>query len=362
MRPFAPFIAVGIALCWLVPVANAADTAPPDNAATYYRQACDALPKGDDVDRVFDDWQKVTFDGPTIKILRQCDPALDLMQRGASIKKCDWGLDSSKGFELDAPELKSAKRLSQATCLKIRYLGEIKRYERIAALSADLMTLGRHLCAQRMIISRLLGSGVEASGMQAACRYLPDLPVPVLEQLRDRLAGLPEPTSLADTFRNEGRVIAATIKLKPATIRGEPFVKDVPEDSAARAQLADQVVAAFDKAAKDVSVPLHDLAGTQMKLTMLIAQPAGGAPVGQFTAFCLSTMNEECRTLSRRSLMPAVVTLTLKGPAAIDDSRDPFGYGFGRTRIEGGWNIHANAHDEKGKPISLKTGPHAFDD
>ncbi|MDB5172831.1 MAG: hypothetical protein JWN51_1604 [Phycisphaerales bacterium] len=360
MRPFAPFIALGIALFSPAPIAIAADPAPSDNAATYYRQAFDALPKGDDVDRVFKDWDNVAFDGPTIKILRQCDPAIELMQRGASMKKCDWELDYNKGMELELPELKQARRLAEATSLKTRYLCEVKRYERVAAISADLITMGRHLSMQQLFVSRLIGIGVETEGIHVAARYLPDLPPPVLQQLADRLGKLPDAAALADTLRNEGRMSAITIKKGPAALFGVPL-SDLPKDPAARAELATQVEAAWDQAAKVVSVPLNELPGTHAQLQAIQnAAPLGAAT---FVKPLPALPPVDCMIAADRALLRAAVAVTQKGPGAAKSFPDPFGSApFTCEAIDGGYELRSVLLNRKAKPESLKTGPHAYDD
>ncbi|MDB5333951.1 MAG: hypothetical protein JWP03_5102 [Phycisphaerales bacterium] len=360
MRSLPIFIAVGIAICLLASTARSADTAPPDNAATYYRQAFEALPSGEDVDRAFNDWQTVPFDGPTIKILRRCDAAIELMQRGASMKKCDWELDYSKGLDLQIPELRQARRMTYAASLKIRYLCEVKRYERVAAISADLMTMGRHVSTQLVFVGRLIGIAVEESAIHVAARYLPELPPPITQQLLDRLANLPGVTPLSDTLRSEGKMTAITIRIGKVP-GGEASSSDLPKDPAARAELAKQVEAAWNQAAKEVAEPLHDLPATQAKLQAIVdATPPAATPLVKGLAMLPRL---DCMVAADRALLRAAIAVAQKGPDAAKAYHDPFGSGpITCEPIDGGYKLSSALLPKDSEPQSLKTGPHAYDD
>jgi hypothetical protein len=225
-----------------------------DNAAVHYRKAFELLPKLSTAETaLLDDLPNASLDDKSKDLLKRSEPALEELNRGASLSRCDWGLDlSEKGFNEMTKLFSRERRMGQLGCLKCRCLFEQKQPAAALDQFADVRTLARHVGTGGPYISWLVEVAVESMAIHAVAAYLPQQNAETLTALSARLDALPKATPLSVAVLGEREFVLRSLrpqyagKKTPEEIRAalkNPFTADPKEDVEAIMQAAGNSVA-----------------------------------------------------------------------------------------------------------------------
>jgi hypothetical protein len=220
-----------------------------DNAAVHYRKAFELLPELSRADMaLLDDLLNASPDEKSKDLLTRCEPALEELRRGASLKRCDWGLDlAEKGFNEMSKMFTSERRLGQIGCLKTRSLFEQKQPAAALDEFADVMTLARHVGEAGPYISWLLEVTLERIALDGVAAYLPQQSAGTLKALEARLDAMSKPTPLSAAVRKEKDFLLQNVRPQ---IAGKKTVAEL-RSALERLGASDKEVNATMKAAAD---------------------------------------------------------------------------------------------------------------
>ena len=118
----------------------------------------------------------------------------EYLRRGAEMKRCDFGLDYSRGYFMLLPHLSKARKLARNA---IAY-GKLLEAERMpleaARVYCDVMAMGQHVAQDTILVSGLVGCAVEKMASGALRQLLAhEPPAEVCELVLARLSALPRP-------------------------------------------------------------------------------------------------------------------------------------------------------------------------
>ena len=171
------------------PRALAADVG--DNAALVYWQAFASLGRLSDAEaKMLTKWREAKVDAKaTVATLDRHSDTLQLLHKAAASEACDWGLDTSEGFNMLMPHLGKARQLGRLACLRARVrLGEGNADGAVADLRAA-SGLALHTGRPPMLISQLVQLALQRHVLE------------VLEDDAHRLAPAQRKALIADLAR-----------------------------------------------------------------------------------------------------------------------------------------------------------------
>jgi len=210
----------------------AAADPPPANAADAYRKAITWFDEAwrprsaengltdsrrDDL-QLINDWA-LSRQSPTPEVraaFARVQPALDMAREATSATRCDFGLDRSRGFELQLPHLMPMRALSRLLSAEAVLAMEDGDWDRATQTIASASRLARHVQGDGIVVSSLVSAAtltlpderlgdLEASGKldaEAATRLLGEL------EAFDAV----DPLNLASAFSNEGVMAQSSIE------------------------------------------------------------------------------------------------------------------------------------------------------
>ena len=330
----------------------------PENAASYYRQAFEALPQGNAEQEAYEKWGEIVFDTSAVGLIKRLEPSMALLHSGSAAGQIDWGWNYGKGLALKMPEVNKSRDLSRAAALSIRYMLEQKQYKAAARRAVDVMVLGRRLQLGRAIVTWLVGYGVELEGNIPISAYLPKIPPEELRELEAALDSLPEAQPLADAIAGEKEMCLRSIR-NAGLVKGDPVATEVPNDPSQRVQLVKEFRRLWDQAAKVAAMPPEQAgqAAAAFKQQLEAASPAAQKIVlnkPETLAF------RAAKAVEDRLLFRAAVAVAQSGPAALKNFRDPYGDGpFTYAKLPDGFELRCKLMDH-GQPVTLTVGPAAL--
>ena len=183
---------------------SAAPARPPDaeNAATVYRQAFDAMPKGDDVPPEYSEkWMswigeagEADFDPADAKLaafLDRNEAAMGLLRRAAEMPACYFDHDYGRpSFSMLLPEMSQFQNAARVLAMDARVKTAAGKTDRAVEDVRAVFGLARHSAANPILISLLVAMNADEIGVHALGALLGGRG-PAAEQLA-RLR-LPEP-------------------------------------------------------------------------------------------------------------------------------------------------------------------------
>jgi hypothetical protein len=165
---------------------------PGGNAALKYWQAFATMPKLTDADQNrLAEYSDKPLDAQARESVSQAEYALQMMQRGAALRRCNWGISYEDGVFVRVPQANAARVLSTFARLRARMRFEEGRSaEAIDDLVAG-MTLGRHVSLEGGFITMLVGYQIDHRLTETLALYLPKLDAKAMADLKARLDALP---------------------------------------------------------------------------------------------------------------------------------------------------------------------------
>src|SRR6266446_4368717 len=188
--------ALSLAMTMLVlPLGPAFADAGPDsggNAALKYWQAFATLPTLTDAEQNrLADYANKPLDAQAREFVSQAEYALTMMQRGAALRRCNWGISYEDGVFVRVPQGRAARVLATFAQLRARMRFEEGRNAQAVDDVVAGMALGRHISLEGGFITLLIGYQIEHRLTETLALYLPRLDAAALKDLQTRLAALP---------------------------------------------------------------------------------------------------------------------------------------------------------------------------
>jgi hypothetical protein len=192
---------------FLLPLGPASAGAPADrgaNAALKYWQAFATLPTLTKADQTnISEALTGIPDAHAREIVGKANYSLQMMLRGAALRRCDWGIDYEDGAYTLFPYAPAARTLCNLACLRARLrFAEGRNAEAVEDL-VGAMKLGRHVSRDGIFILVLLGYAIEHRALETLAADLPRLNKDELKALKGRLDALPPFESQAEALRYE---------------------------------------------------------------------------------------------------------------------------------------------------------------
>src|SRR5829696_2634906 len=133
------------------------------NAAIQYWQAFSLLPALDaEQEKLLDDWRETPIDAAAEKIIAAAQSSLLYLERGSKRANCDWGLNPNDGVGLLLPHLAKGRQLGRLAALRARSHFERDEYDAAREDLVALLTLGRRVGQDPIMISVLVGNLIES--------------------------------------------------------------------------------------------------------------------------------------------------------------------------------------------------------
>jgi hypothetical protein len=360
------------------PAAAKAADAKPDlgaNAALKYWQAFALLPALDkDQKKLLQEWNKVPLGAAARKLIDRSRLSRLYLHRGAKLRRCDWSEDYEDGIRLVLPHLGKARNMALLTALHARHEFEQGHWEAGAQDVTDLLKLARHLEMDQMIIPNLVGYGIEATAIEAAAPYLPELKSALPKAASADPAAPPAGATLPQMVRLEKQIGAVWLikELKKAERQKEGSWRGVWKEIFEQSESPDRDVVKAAKTFKQTIKMLEDLLpfyDQQAKLTALpwkefdarypefIKKAKAANPLA---GYVLPAMNKvaaaQRRAETKRALFKAALAVVQGGRDKLKDIKDPFGNGpFAYRALDKGFELKSKLLVE-GKPVTLTVG------
>jgi hypothetical protein len=371
--------ALGLAITLLVlPSKSALASGPPDpgaNAALKYWQGFAALPPLTDAEqKKLGDCLTMPLDDQARQTVSKARYALDMMQRGAALPRCDWGMGYEEGVGTLLPYAAAARLTANLACLRARV-----RFEggQTAEALDDIfagMTLGRRVSLGGINTLVLTSYAIEHRMGEALALYLPKLDTKMLKAVRKRLDALPPGESLATALKFEEqfaldwlvgkireakdkeRLLALLSQLCDSAEKGRAFFEQCGGTVAGVLQLAEETRRCYARMARKLDLPLDQFA---KEWEREVRQQAQNQVFHWVFPAAYKVRLAQARADVRRALLAAACAVQLEGRDALKDHLDPVTGGpFEYVALEGGYELRSKAKLDEGsnKPLALRVG------
>jgi hypothetical protein len=386
MKPVRLILAAALALLLLPPLtgggltrAAAAGPVSDDNAALQYWQAF-GLMSDEGTVKQLEDIDAIKFEGDAMNLVRDNNPRLAYLYAGASMPRCDWGIDFSTGPETLLPHLGRSRDLARLAVLRARYRFEQRRDRDGVDDVLATFELAKDAGETPVLICILVRYAIEQMAIDTLARHLPTMDRATLDYLATKLETLPAPDSLKRVWPQESKYfIDWTIE------RVDKIEKESGGDARKWSEgvLALAMFTREDAAeVRKVGVPPpKEFRALMASIKTLLAQlvDVTDLPMAEqdakleelqkpFTKDPLSKLlvpHQNKIFLTRRrwqvrhAMLDAAVAVVRDGEAALKEKKyaDPFGDGapFTYRKTDGGFVLESKLVFE-GKPVTLPVG------
>jgi hypothetical protein len=379
-------LALTLALLWTATAARLpAQEAKPaavsnhnGNAAVQYWQAFSFMPNLDkeqekllqDITKV-DEWHKVPLHPEAQKLVDASQASLMYLRRGAKLALCDWGLEYDDGIRLLLPHLAKARDLVRLAALRARIALERGDYQAARADATAIMALARHVGSDPIMISILVGIGLENVGIELIAPYVPDLKMPHA-QATAAFAALPRAAKLRDSIllekehmarwvirklmEEEARKPGAGLVLWHNFLEGSEIPEAVKQIKSVdeTIRLTERLLPVYDDLARFVVLPndQFDAQYPAFKKKTKDENPIAGTLL---PAIDLIRAKEQ-RGEARLAMLLASFAVVESGPEKLKEIKDPFGDGpFEYKALDQGFELKSKLLFE-GQPVTLVVG------
>jgi RNA polymerase sigma factor (sigma-70 family) len=350
------------------------------NAALSYGQAFIALRRGfGDRDKLADDCVTMPLDAHARELVTRGAYALRMMQRGAALPRCDWGVPLERGVDIPFTHGDGALVLSSLACVRARLrFEEGQTAEALADLVAAL-TLARHVSRDGTLDGLWGGYKSEHRLSETLALYLPKLDARAIKELKTRLDALPP----------GGSVATATMRMEESLldwIIGE--VQEAKDRESLLAFLTQLAGFKSDEAEKNRAkgrALLEDCGGNAEGVVRFAEEMRRGAagiakaldlrpdqvdrefereekklsanPVFKVFAPVLHNVRErQARAEVRRALLAAALAVQIDGESTLKNHPDPVAGGpFDHVAFEGGFELRSKWKRDD-QPVTLTVG------
>jgi hypothetical protein len=357
-----------------------AGSGPDGNAALKYWQAFATLPTLTDAEQNgLAEYANKPVDAQARESVSQAEYALTMMQRGAAMRRCDWGISYEDGVFVRVPQGRAARLLATFVQLRARLrFDEGRNAEAIDDIVAG-MTLGRHISLEGGFITMLIGYQIDHRLTETLALYLSKLDAGALKNLQTRLEALPPFGSQAkalltceretlDWFirkvkepKDKESLLAflswigiSEGKDRDMGEKARAFLQDCGGTAEGLIKFAQETRPSYDRVAKMLDLPLDQFEKEFERESMKQA----GNPVYKVFFPALSKLRQSATRVDvRRALLSAAIAVRLHGQDALKDHPDPVGGApFGYAPFEGGFELSSKLKLQDGKPVTLTVG------
>jgi hypothetical protein len=351
------------------------------NAALKYWQAIAALPKLADaeVQKLNESYLTMPLDAHAKEIVEKAEYALKLMQRGAALKECDWGVSYEDGINVLLPHMGGARYLTSLACLRARVRLEAgQKGEAVDDLVAAL-ALDRHISQGGLVIETVFGYSLENRVGETLAICLPKLDATTIKDLKTRLNALPAAGNPAKAMHNEElscidwfiREAQKTKDQEALHALVQPFfvsegkVRDFPEKARAFVEecggdkegvikLAEETRSSYRLLAKKLDLPPE---GFQEEYEREAKRQAKNPVFKTLFPALTNVSRAKARADIRRVLLAAALDVQLNGKDELKNHPDPVGGGpFDYVAFEGGFELSSKFKIPNEKPLVLTVG------
>jgi hypothetical protein len=152
-----------------------------------------------------DDIDAVKFEGDALRDVRDNEPTLAFFHAGASMPRCDWGIDFRTGPETLMPQLSMSRDLARLAVLRARYRFEQGRYRDGVDDVLAVFELAQDVRGTPVIISLLVGYMEDQLAIETLGRHLPKMDRATLDHLAKAVEHLPVEDSLRRVWPQESK-------------------------------------------------------------------------------------------------------------------------------------------------------------
>jgi hypothetical protein len=383
-------VPLGIAgLLSLVVVGRAADDEPraaasPDlnaNAALKYWRGFANLPRleRDEQDRIMREATTMPLTPRVRAVVTLAESSVHELRTGAAVPRCAWGLTREDGIAIAIPEASASRLLLAIACLRAR-----QRFEADSSAAAlddvfAALTLSRHMGADGLLVSVLLGIGLENTAADVLATYLPKLDAAELKALPARLDKLPPGGTVAAGilleekvflqgfinqvrgFNNRDQLVEYLSQVhgserdspKERLAKGEALLRECGGNPGAVIKTAEAARSSYATIAKQTEQwpAVFDKAVAEENQRM------EKNPVYRLLFPAVQNCHQlEARYRARRALLRAAIAVQLGGKDALQAHPDPYGAGpFAYEAFDGGFELTSQL-EYKEKPVKLTVG------
>jgi hypothetical protein len=341
------------------------------NASLKYWQAFATLPKFTDAEQtqIMSECLTMPLDARAREIVGKAEYSLRMMHYGATLPRCDWGIDwEADGIDVLLPQMGAARVLSSLACLRARIrFEEGRRAEALDDLVAAL-AMDHQVSRDGSLIGVLVGYSVEARISEAIALFMPDLDPATIRSLQARLDALPAGGNPAEGLRAcEEKTLEWFIRrvksakdheslvafLHPlAVVASHPEGKGNDQATEGRTLLescggtatgvlkfAEATRPSYPRMAEKMTLPLAQF---ETEFKGETTRQAGNPVFNLFFPAVVKVRQSQARAEVRRALLTAAFAVRLDGPDALKAHPDPVGGGpFEYTKFTGGFELRS---------------------
>jgi hypothetical protein len=351
---------------------------PRGNAALKYWQAFATLPKFTEAENAkINECLTTPLDSQTRELLTNAQYSLQMLQRGAALSHCDWGMSYEDGVYALLPHAQAARVLTSLACLRGRLRFEAgQNAEAIDDLFAA-MILGRQVSLDRSLLSVLVGYGIEQRATETLAAYLPRLDSKTTKELKTRLDALPpfgtistglmtceketmewfirkvkETKNKEDLLAFLGWVGISEGKDRADGDKAGAFLQECGGTADGIIKFAEAALPSYAATAKMLMLPLAEF---EKQFKAESARQSGNPVYKVFFPAIAKVRRSKERADVRRALLAAAIAVQLDGPDALKFHPDPAaGAAFEYAPFQGGFVLRSKLKDDK--PVTLTVG------
>jgi hypothetical protein len=358
---------------------------PGANAALKYWQAFATLPKLSDADsqRLSARRTEEPLNDQDRQVTSAAEYALTMLQRGAALPRCDWGIGYDDGIFLRTPQFGGSYTLSSLACLRAHIRFEQGHNAEALDDLLATMILGRHLSAAGVSPDLLAGYAVEHRSIDALARDLPRLKPSEAAALKGRLETLPAGGRPALAMRGDEQLLLDWLirSVKEAKNREALLalltlvdqvcsLPDKPKDPEARGRAFLEACGGNAQGVVDRAEairPLYAVLTTRLDLPLdqfaeqwrAVETKHAGNPIRQaFFGRILHIRFQQARVEVRRAYLVAALDVRVNGRNALARHKDPVvGKPIEYLPFPGGFELRSKLKWESGaEPVALTVG------
>jgi hypothetical protein len=353
-------LCLAMTLLVLLPKSAGAD-APPNlgaNAALKYWQGFATLPRLTDAEqKKLGECLTMRLDAKAKATLTRARYALDMMQRGAALPRCDWGIGYEEGVGTLLPYASAARLTANLACLRARVRFEEGQSARATDDVLAAMNLGRRVSLDGIVSLLLASYAIEHRMTSVLALYLPRLDAKRIRAVRKRLNELPAGGRPATALKVEerfaldwlvGKIKEAKDKASLLSLLGK--LSDSPEKGRALLEecggtvkgvlaLADRTRQSYRRLATKLDLPLDQF---EKEWDREMKKQAGNQVFKWVFPALHKVRLLQMRADVRRALLRAALDVQLTSKGALKKHRDPaVGGPFEYVAFKGGFELRS---------------------
>jgi hypothetical protein len=353
---------------------------PGGNAALKYWQAFATLPKFTEAEnKKISECLTTPLDDQTRKLLTKAEYSLQMLHRGAALRRCDWGISYEDGIYALLPHGDAARVLNSLACLRGRLRFEAgQNVEALDDLLAA-MALGRHISTDGNLITLLVGYSIENRMGETLALYLPKLDAKTIRDLKVRLDALPPSGKISDglmTCEKEtmdwfirkvkgtknkedllaflGSIGISERKDRDLGEKARTFLKECGGTAEGVIKFAEEALPSYAVTAKLFDLPADEFAKEFKRES---TKQAGNPVFKVFFPAIAKVRQSKDRADVRRALLSAAIAVQLDGQGALKNHPDPASGGqFEYAPFQGGFELRSKLKGQDDKSVALTVG------